>query len=112
MSLLQEALFKGWEADTQHPGYLTKCERHFVLRVPFHLLSAFPPGDFLDHIWRISRLVKTDDQSVICISGSSATFEVTKAVTDIDFCEYIKFEKHFDGGANCCEVCFRKRHHF
>jgi hypothetical protein len=91
--LQQEASFPGWTADRDHPGYLIRPEGPVILRTPFHLVPIFPTEDFLKDVWRISRLVKTSPQSVICVSGSICTTKVTRAVNDIDFCEYINFEK-------------------
>lgn len=90
ISLLQQSVFPGWSADDNHPGYLIKVDPPYVIRAPLHIVPVFPTGEFLDDVWHVSRLIKTDQHSVVCISGSSTSVKVTRAVNDIDFCEYIK----------------------
>lgn len=89
ISLLQQSAFTGWSADDNHPGYLIKIDAPYIIRAPFHIIPVFPTGEYLDDVCHISRLIKTDQHSVICISGSSTTIRVTRIVNDIDFCEYI-----------------------
>jgi hypothetical protein len=90
ISLIQQSVFPGWAADDNHPGYLIKLDSPHIIRAPFHIIPVFPTGEYLDNVLRLSRLIKTNRSSVICISGSSATIKITRAVNDIDFCEYIR----------------------
>lgn len=91
MAALHEELYKhlGYSVDTDHPGYLVKFDPPKFLRVPYHVLPAFPSGAELDALWDLSRKIRSSDHSTISISGSNVLRKLFNLVGDIDFCEYL-----------------------
>ncbi|MBA4049999.1 MAG: hypothetical protein C0464_03215 [Cyanobacteria bacterium DS2.008] len=88
LSIMHQAIFPGWLADSDHPGFLIRVEPPVVMRAPYHLICAFPSEDVLESIWQISRKVRTFPNSIICLSGSAAIIKSSIFISDIDFCEY------------------------
>lgn len=88
-STLQKAVHPGWGVDNDHPGYLFKVVGRCTYRVPYFLVPVFPAESLMNSVWEIAEKIKTSDGSVICISGSSATFLITESINDFDFCEYV-----------------------
>jgi hypothetical protein len=89
MAQLHEALYPGWTADKDHVGYLMKLEGAIFVRAPYHVLPTFPAIEDLEGVWRLSRLLRSSDRSVICVSGSNVLRRVFDVVSDVDFCEYV-----------------------
>jgi hypothetical protein len=87
-----KAFFTDWKEDTNYPGYLIKIEPPVAARVPYHLLPVFPDRDTLKSVWSISRKIKTNDKSVICLSGSTAMQKSMTYIGDLDFCDYVRLE--------------------
>ena len=88
MAVLHAALYPGYEADQDHPGYLVRYEPPIFFRVPYHVLPTFPTGGELDALWQVSRIIRSGDRSVISLSGSNVMRKVFDIVGDVDFCEY------------------------
>lgn len=89
LSELVAEKYDGWQADADHPGYLFKRSDSSVVRFPYYLVPVAPNSEKLEKIWRISRSVKTTDDSTICLSGSTVSLSAVPNFSDIDFCEYI-----------------------
>jgi hypothetical protein len=88
MAVVHAALYPGYEADKDHPGYLIKFEPPVFFRVPYHVLPTFPTGDELETLWQVSRAIRSGDRSLISLSGSNVMRRIFDIVGDIDFCEY------------------------
>ena len=86
-------LFPGWKADRPESWLFDRIEPPHLLQHHF-IITITSSDQFIGTIlWQISRLVKTNNDSVICISGSTTSIKVTKVINDIDFCEYIRVKK-------------------
>lgn len=89
ISILQESLYEGWEADQGSPGYLVRTSRSTAMKVPFHLVPVFPTTEHIEDVWKISRKIKSAPSSVLCISGSVNLYGALGGYNDLDFCEYL-----------------------
>lgn len=92
IAIIHEGLYQGWKADLNNPGYLVRIDAPAVMRAPYHLVPAFPTHEALNGIWKLSRSVKTCDESIICLSGSGAVLRSSVSISDFDFCEYVQAE--------------------
>ncbi|WP_156382014.1 MULTISPECIES: hypothetical protein [unclassified Aureimonas] len=90
ISIVQQSIYPGWQADLNNPGFLIRIDPPVVMRAPYHIVPAFPTREQLDGVWRLSRIIKTVDDSVICLSGSGASQRANVRISDLDFCEYIR----------------------
>ncbi|UWQ59422.1 hypothetical protein K3722_04655 [Leisingera caerulea] len=81
--------YDGWIPDSGSPGYLVKRSSSNFVRFPYYLATIAPRQSEIDAIWAISRLIKTDNASAICLSGSTVSLSAIPNFADIDFCEYV-----------------------
>lgn len=86
----QSFAFSSWTADKDHLGYLRKTEVAFSVRAPYHIVPAFPDSVALNELHELSKAIRTDGRSMLCLSGSMAILKSAVSVSDIDFCEYVK----------------------
>ena len=89
LAVLHQSMFPGWKADATNPGYLVRQVPPAFFRVPVHLAPLFPDDASLREVWELAHRIRTDESSIIYISGSSAVRRIFEYVDDIDFCEYM-----------------------
>lgn len=83
----------GWHADGSHAGWLLQTKHPIFIRVPVHLAALFPTSEYLDDLFEVSNVVRTANNSILCISGSNSVKNILDIADDIDFCEYVPFDK-------------------
>lgn len=88
----------GWRADPDHAGWLLHAKHPIFIRVPVHLAALFPTSGYLDDLFEVSNKVRTSTDSIICVSGSNSVKNILDIVDDIDFCEYLQFDKEITPG--------------
>lgn len=76
-----------WDIDREYPGYLRSTK--WFIRVPVQLVPVFPDESALREVVRLANLIKTEESSIVFLSGSTALRRVLEFVDDIDFCEYL-----------------------
>jgi hypothetical protein len=98
MAEIHAGLYPDYCVDRRHVGYLIKFQPPMSLRVPYHVLPAFPTGEELEILWWLSRAIRSGDGSTISLSGSNVLRKIFDVVGDIDFCEYfpVSDENSFD----------------
>lgn len=90
---LYEEKYPLWHADQSHKGYLCRTVNEKEVKVPYHLVDDFPLGDTLNELCQLAIKVKTADNGVVCISGSTTFLRSLEYVADIDYCEYVPVDK-------------------
>lgn len=83
---------EGWTVDKG--GYLIRKTSACSVLVPYHLADYFPTGDSLEALCNLAFDLKVMPEGVICISGSATFLEAVQYTSDIDYCEYVPFDKN------------------
>ncbi len=92
-SKLQQGSFPGWEADRDHPGFMTRISPPGATRVPFFSVPMCPSEKELESVWELGQDLKLAPETVICLSGSMVVAKAAIISSDLDFIEYVKVEK-------------------
>jgi hypothetical protein len=93
LSMQQQGGFPGWEADKDHPGFMTRISPPGATRVPFFSVPMFPSDIALQSVWELGQDLKLAPETVICLSGSMVVLKAAIISSDLDFVEYVKVEK-------------------
>lgn len=82
----------GTAVDAEAPGYVVRNVDGTAIRVPYHLLDVLLSGPALGELLAFAAGIRSRDDSVIAISGSSVIAEIVDVISDLDFCEYLAFD--------------------
>jgi hypothetical protein len=82
-----------FEVAAAAPGYLfTKVGEHHYF-VPYGLVDVFPNHQQLTTLEQLIPHIRINEQSALCLSGSSTFIGMAECITDIDFCEYVDVQE-------------------